>query len=183
MKAIILTDRGVGCIEAPDIRPPAIRTIYNRDLRERYEQALEAAMKKKVLFKPEEQNAIMLLMNHKVGLLEKGKLYPVPEGYWIELEYGDGRTFVKNPTYPEASPHVRAILVPKQEPAIKSIREKFERWYDTEFKQPTQQDAIKLLVNTIEALLDNYKCDCNNIPHTDDCVWNNAKSVVEIFKK
>jgi hypothetical protein len=106
--AIVITDKGIGCIEAPE----PIEGGFTSD----YLEALEAAMKQVVLFKDQYFTANKLAALLSIDKFKQDKLYPVPDGYEIELEYGDGRTFVKNPTYPEAFPRVRAILVPKQDP-------------------------------------------------------------------
>jgi len=72
---IVLTEKGIGCIEAPDFKD------FDIPQEERYQQALKAAMKEVVLF--EDQNVWAWAIPDEMPV--KGKLYPVPEFYHVEV--------------------------------------------------------------------------------------------------
>jgi len=120
--AIVLTDQGIGCIEAPE-KPESsyIHTTSSlyintqwyketggyKDPMTWYNEKLELAMKNVVLFK-DKQLTFDMLSKQKCFPYEERKLYPIPDGYEIKI-VNTGTSFKK-------AMEGYAILVPKQEP-------------------------------------------------------------------
>jgi len=93
---IVLTDQGIGCIEAPNM----LNSVINHNWEIRYQQAIEAAMKQVVLFK--DQNVWCWAIPDEMPV--KGKLYPILDGYEVRFEtwqQGDNKVDY-------------AVLIPKQ---------------------------------------------------------------------
>jgi len=86
MNAIILTDKGIGCIEAPDPNDTIGKYGAYFDNLPKYKKELEAAMKNVVLFKDQKGTIKDCYNLFDTPYIEKGKLYPVPENYEIKLE-------------------------------------------------------------------------------------------------
>ncbi len=129
---IILEDDGLYCFEAPE-KPDFQKTFasdntytwnkYLIDLKN-YHDALEAAKKQKVKFKNFKViknlhvNTIIVVDGYEMAI-EKGKLYPVPDGYEIKIEQPckDG---CESSSYclDTCAKSGYAVLVPKQEPVV-----------------------------------------------------------------
>jgi len=114
---IVLTDKGIGCIEVP-VYPMQLRIKAVDELtRIIYEEALKRAMDNVVLF--EDQNVWAWAIPDE--MMVKGKLYPVPENYEIKIKkyYEGGFSFERC-----------AILVPKQKDIDPEFRNSLEKNFD-----------------------------------------------------
>jgi len=118
--AIVFDGKGVGCIVAPDIT----NSVIDHHWELRYNKALEAAMKNIVYFKPEDLEMVTTKIQIAGGFLnrlEKGKLYPVPDGYEIEIKEEpseDSGIDGSGPPYSKVDFESYVVLVPKQETGI-----------------------------------------------------------------
>ena len=148
---IVLTDKGIACIVAPEKPEPSYLHITSslyintqwyketggyKDPMTWYNEKLEAAMKQVVLFKDQ------LEISWTLGIpMEKGKLYPVPDGYEIKIKNGEPCVDL-DCHVPQDHIHQYAILVPKQveymeapaEPIVAAIM------LERKLKQPTSID-------------------------------------------
>jgi len=109
--AIVLTDQGICCIEAPvGFRPNCIYDCSGNDICEcqNYDSAIEAAMKQAVLFKDQSQIKRLLSFNG-ISSLSDNELIPIPDGYEIKIETHSIYNGKDNPSIEYA------ILVPKKE--------------------------------------------------------------------
>jgi len=126
---IILTDKGIGCIEAPE--KPVMGSYY---------LALEAALKQVVLFKdhPNVHNQLADLLIEKQ--YEQGRLYPVPDEYEIKIEIHSIYNGKDNPSIEYA------ILVPKEEIMAEKFWSNIEKSY-AHVKQPTIKQPTSIEEN------------------------------------
>jgi len=118
---IVLTDHGIGCIEAPDDKN---RFSDNYHYRSYYEQAIEAAMKEIVLFS--DQNVWCWAIPDEMPV--KGKLYPVPDGYDVRLTCSIDAC--EDCRYSNHCYRRVAILVPKQKDIEPEFSNSLEKNFD-----------------------------------------------------
>jgi len=137
---IVLSDQGIGCIEAPNM----LNSVIDHNWEIRYQQALEAAMKQVVLFN--DQNVWCWAIPDKMPV--KGKLYPVPENYRIEIKY-EGVEPINGPfgTFMFGG-KAYAVLVPKQKDIEPEFKDSLEKNFDRLVDGLTKQGPDKTISQT-----------------------------------
>jgi len=154
---IVLTDQGIGCIEAPEKPEPSyshiasslyINTQWYKETggykhpMDWYNEKLEAAIKQAVLFK-DQSHIKRLLSFNGISSLSDNELIPIPDGYEIELETKDLCDYEGEELW-EITPHLvkYAILVPKQvdiDPDVKDALNKGGYWDLIDDDKPKQE--------------------------------------------
>jgi len=204
---IVVTDQGIGCIEAPD--SDSFGALEYRE----YNKVLEAAMKQAVLFKdhPNVHNQLADLLIEKQ--YEQGRLYPVPDEYEIKIEIHSIYNGKDNPSieyailvpkhvpvlHPtmghELNPLTKIEFVPKQEPVKKDCsctgpwdcqcQNVIDAYYgveaEQEEKQPTSiEERNAKIKEYAKPLLDGYDEVADNILQANGL--NEFSNLIEVWK-